>query len=135
MLIAGGLASCLPSIAQELDTQLPSNEDASESWYRTPASYKSNPRAIIHQKAMLRAQQRQARLETISWYQLPTGRPTVPVVWGTLVGPVSFPVPHPPGRVMPYSPWVATAVSVGPVPDAVHAESDRTTSRASQLRR
>jgi hypothetical protein len=132
VLVACCLANGPPSIADELETPLPPEDTTSETWYRSPPTYQPNPRAIIHQKAMLRAQQRQARLEAITWYQMPMSRPTVPVVWGSLVGPVSFPVRLPPGQVGYRSPWVATAVSVGQTPDNVHTDSARTSSLPSQ---
>jgi hypothetical protein len=97
------LAMCLPAAAQQPNAPPPAGDDASESWYRNNTEqqeYQPNPRAIIHEKAMARSKQRQARLEAINWYHMPSSRPTVSVLFGSPYFPAStLPMP---GR----RPWV-----------------------------
>jgi hypothetical protein len=69
------LIACSTLVAQEPDTQLPTQEQAGESWYRQ-STYQPNPRAIIHEKAFVRSSQRQARLAALSWYGVYNARPT-----------------------------------------------------------
>jgi hypothetical protein len=86
------LSSCLVayshSVAQETEQPLPPEEQTTESWYRQP-TYQPNPRAIIHEKAFVRASQRQSRLAAMSWYGMYNARPTAgPTPFTSLYSPV-----------------------------------------------
>jgi hypothetical protein len=79
MFVSICLANCPPAAAQEPETAPPADDDVSESWYssntdRQPA-YRPNPRAIVHERAILRANQRNARLASLAWYGMYNGRP------------------------------------------------------------
>ncbi len=78
-LLAGAcLGVCEPTLAQEEIVQ--SQEFAVErddSIYRdAPPAYSPDTRALIIQKAQVRAEQRQARIASMSWYGMSNSRPT-----------------------------------------------------------
>ncbi len=54
--------------AQEAETQSPADAQRSENYYYQQPNYQPNPRAIIHQKAIARSAQRDARLASLNWY-------------------------------------------------------------------
>jgi hypothetical protein len=82
-------AVCLTADAQEVERRLPVAEDASESWYRQEPTYEPNPRAIIHQKALARSNQRQSRLASLAWYGMYNARPSAaPTPFTSLYSPV-----------------------------------------------
>lgn len=63
--------------------------DRDESWYYRQPTYQPDTRAIIHQKAQVRAYQRQARLASLSWYGMYNARPTAaPTPFTSLYSPV-----------------------------------------------
>jgi hypothetical protein len=64
------------SHAQELPTGDDGAPQREESWYREQPAYKPDIQAIIHQKAQIRGDQRQARLASLSWYGMSNSRPT-----------------------------------------------------------
>lgn len=64
-----------PLAAQDFDSRARLDEGPDESLYYQQPTYGTSTRAIIHQKAQARAHQRQARLATLSWYSMSTGRP------------------------------------------------------------
>lgn len=66
----------LPAVAQETSRALAAAEDNSESKYYQPAMYQPVPRAIVQERAFVRANQRQARLASLAWYGMYNGRPT-----------------------------------------------------------
>jgi hypothetical protein len=84
------LAACAEiARAQEAKTQSPADEPRSESWYYQQPNYQPNPRAIIHQKALARSSQRDARLASLNWYGMYNARPTAaPTPFTTLYSPV-----------------------------------------------
>ena len=49
-------------------------EDRETTYYPQP-TYRPDPRVLVHQKAQARAQQRQARLASMSWYGMSNSRP------------------------------------------------------------
>ena len=77
VLVGSLLAMCAPTLADEFDRdgngddRSPVNQDRDDTWYYQPASqptsYQPNPLAIIHQKALVRSQQRQDRLAALNW--------------------------------------------------------------------
>ena len=73
------LTACSPASAQEV-THDEVTKDREESWYREQPTYKANTRALVQQKAQIRAEQRQARLASSAWYGMtnlrPNGAPT-----------------------------------------------------------
>jgi hypothetical protein len=85
-------------LVQGFDTQAPvvdlrgDETDYSGAAYTQPIqapSYEPNPRAIIHQNAQTRAQQRQLRMASMAWYGLSNSRPTAsPTPFTTLYSPV-----------------------------------------------
>jgi hypothetical protein len=68
----------------DVEVSSPVNQQRSqgrdESWYYQPSTepttYQPNPKAIIHQKALARSQQRSDRLAALNWYGMSNGRPT-----------------------------------------------------------
>jgi hypothetical protein len=58
-------------------------------YYQPPTTYRPDTRAIIHQKAQARAQERQARMASLSWYGMSNARPTAaPTPFTSLYSPV-----------------------------------------------
>jgi hypothetical protein len=52
-------------------------EDRDDSlYYQQSTDYQPNPRAIVQQKAMQRAQQRQLRIASMNWFGMSNSRPT-----------------------------------------------------------
>jgi hypothetical protein len=84
------LATCTTlAQAQNAKTQSPTDPPRSESWYYHESNYQPNPRAIIHQKALARSSQRDARLASLNWYGMYNARPTAaPTPFTTLYSPV-----------------------------------------------
>ena len=83
------LAADSTCLAQEVDKQSPADEQANESWYYRQPTYQPNPRAIIHERAFARSNQRQARLAAMSWYGMYNARPTAaPTPFTSLYSPV-----------------------------------------------
>jgi hypothetical protein len=83
------LASCVPVGAQEADAPTPADDDASESWYYKQPAYQPNPRAIIHERAFARANQRNSRLASLAWYGMYNGRPiAAPTPFTSIYSPV-----------------------------------------------
>jgi hypothetical protein len=81
--------ACAPATAQEAQTPVPADDQANESWYYRQPKYEPNPRAIIHERAFTRANQRQARLAAMSWYGMYNSRPTAaPTPFTSLYSPV-----------------------------------------------
>jgi hypothetical protein len=78
MLLTGlTLAIAGPAGADELSDRSNVRDDLDPSWsYQPLTTYQPNPRAIIHQKAMARAEQRATRLASLSWYGMSNLRPT-----------------------------------------------------------
>jgi hypothetical protein len=66
-----------PAWAEDLDRPEDARQDLGQSWYyQQSTAYQPNPRAIIHQKAMARAQQRAHRISSMNWYGMSNLRPT-----------------------------------------------------------
>ncbi|HEY4232352.1 MAG TPA: hypothetical protein VGM76_02920 [Lacipirellulaceae bacterium] len=77
-LFGGLLAIFAPSWAGEIAQPTKSRNDADESWtYQPPTSSVTTARAIVQQKAEIRAQQRMDRLAAQSWYGVSLSRPTL----------------------------------------------------------
>jgi hypothetical protein len=88
IVVGSCLIACSHCVAQKTEQPLPPEEQATESWYRQP-TYQPNPRAIIHEKAFVRANQRQSRLAAMSWYGMYNARPTAgPTPFTSLYSPV-----------------------------------------------
>jgi hypothetical protein len=93
-LVFGGLVvGSLPAYGDGPVRRTSVIEDVDESWYYEPATqptpYKPNPQSIIHQKAMVRAQQRSDRLAAMGWYGMMNARPTAaPTPFTSLYSPV-----------------------------------------------
>ena len=88
VILGSCLAACSNCLAQEVDRKLPPEEQTAESWYQQP-TYQPNPRAIIHEKAFVRANQRQSRLAAMSWYGMYNAGPTAgPTPFTSLYSPV-----------------------------------------------
>lgn len=63
------------AVAQELGQN--ATVDSGESWsYEQNYPERPDPRAIIQQKAMIRAQQRMDRMAAMQWYGMSNARPT-----------------------------------------------------------
>jgi hypothetical protein len=87
--IAICLAMCGVASAQKAGTKPAGDPQQGESWYYQQPNYQPNPRAIIHQKALARSNQRAARLASMSWYGMYNARPTAaPTPFMTLYSPV-----------------------------------------------
>lgn len=68
------LAACAPISAQEFRNFTAEIEERDSTYYSQPV-YRPNTRAIIHEKAAARAQQRQLRLASLNWYGMSNSRP------------------------------------------------------------
>ena len=99
LIVAIGLSmsASSPLAAQEFDGRARLDEGHDESLYYQQPSHRPDTRAIIHQKAQARASQRQARLASLAWYSMSTGRPaTASTPFTTHRGPVClFPSSRP----------------------------------------
>jgi hypothetical protein len=62
-------------LAQDFDRQARLEENHEDSLYYQQPAYRPNTRAIIHQKALARSEQRQARLASLDWYGISNARP------------------------------------------------------------
>ena len=77
-------------VSSPVNSNRPHERD--DSWYyqpaTTPTQYQPNPKAIIHQKAMARSQQRSDRLAAMNWYGMSNSRPTAaPTPFCTIYSP------------------------------------------------
>ena len=75
------VGACLvasPLFARDAADPQNASDEHEESWYhqKEPVAFKPDIRAIIFQKASVRAEQRQQRLAATSWYGMYNGRPT-----------------------------------------------------------
>jgi hypothetical protein len=88
-MLVGLCLAASSSLAQEPDSSAPVDGRTDESWYYKQPTYQPNPRAIIHEKAMARASQRQSRLASMAWYGMYNARPTAaPTPFTSLYSPV-----------------------------------------------
>ena len=79
-----GMGACLallatrPAAADETRGRSVRSDEAQQDWYNydEPSEYRPDPTAIIQQKAMIRAQQRQTRVASMQWYGMSNARPT-----------------------------------------------------------
>jgi hypothetical protein len=71
--LAVGAGACMA--AGDFMSSPPDDTTYEQSLYREPPSTKPSPQAIVQQKAMLRADQRQARLASSAWYGMSNSRP------------------------------------------------------------
>jgi len=69
------LAACSPITAQDFSTSLTTEIEERDSTYYSQPSYRPNSLAIIQQKALARAYQREARLASLNWYGMSNSRP------------------------------------------------------------
>jgi hypothetical protein len=78
LVVAACLAAPAPILGEE--QELLQSEDTAverdDSWYREQPAYKPDTRAIIIQKAQIRAEQRQERMASLAWYGMSNSRPT-----------------------------------------------------------
>lgn len=77
--VFGALATTTcPAAAQDGRVRTVRNDESETSWYQydEPTEYRPDPRAIVQQKAMLRAERRQSRLAAMKWYGMSNLRPT-----------------------------------------------------------
>jgi hypothetical protein len=83
------LAHCGVAPAQDAETASPAEQQRSESWYIQQPTYQLNARAMVHQKALARSNQRAARLASLNWYGMYNARPTAaPTPFTSLYSPV-----------------------------------------------
>ena len=90
-LLAGLIfATATRVLAEELDHGPSPRQNQDQTGYYQPLpNYQPNPRQIVHQKAMARAQQRAYRMASMSWYGMSNLRPTAsPTPFTTLYSPV-----------------------------------------------
>jgi hypothetical protein len=134
--IVVGLLVSFGTQANADDLQAPPvlNERTEADYYQpqVPPRYEPDTRAIVRQKAMLRAEQRTARLESRRWHERSSSRPTIVAsAWGSPYGAVSFPVPSGNYR---YSrpPFMSVAVSTGLDSGPVRADAGRTAAHSVQ---
>jgi hypothetical protein len=80
----------IASAQEPLQDHSPADAERDQTWYRQPSgSLQSDARAIIQQKAQVRAAQRDARLASMSWYGMYNSRPTAaPTPFTSLYSPV-----------------------------------------------
>ena len=74
----GLFTSTCPAADDFGDPEIRSN-DTDDDWYYhdEPTQTRPSPQAIIQQKAQVRAQHRQSRIEAMNWYGMSNSRPTV----------------------------------------------------------
>jgi hypothetical protein len=66
-----------PSKVREASVKEVVEVERDQTWYRQPeSSYRQDTRAIIQQKAQVRAAQRTARIASMNWYGMSNSRPT-----------------------------------------------------------
>ncbi|MCI0492562.1 MAG: hypothetical protein L0Z07_06475 [Planctomycetes bacterium] len=85
------ITSGRPAMAAEELEKTPVINDEAGDYYQYPQPRRDEPdaRAIIRQKAMVRSEQRQARLASMAWYGMCNARPTAaPTPFTTLYSPV-----------------------------------------------
>jgi len=68
------MAACAPITAQDFGSMTSELEARETSYYQQPV-YRPNTLSIIHEKAQVRAAQRQARLASLNWYGMSNSRP------------------------------------------------------------
>jgi len=85
-----GLCLTTSAAADEVAERRPATgEEGRESWYYQQPTYRSDARALVHQKAQVRALQRQSRLASLAWYGMYNARPTAaPTPFTSLYSPV-----------------------------------------------
>lgn len=78
ILVGIGFAVCTGTCLAAGDFMSTSNgeEQHEQSWYREQSTSKPDSRAIVQQKAQIRAEQRMSRLASLQWYGMSNGRPT-----------------------------------------------------------
>ncbi|MCC7474897.1 MAG: hypothetical protein IT425_05845 [Pirellulales bacterium] len=81
LLVGIGLASAVPATFaagafMSQSTPPTTVESRDESWYREQETRKPTPTEIVQHKAMIRAEQRMARMASMSWYGMSNSRPT-----------------------------------------------------------
>ena len=83
-----GWSALAPAAAQDFAGRAVEEDQDDSLYYRQP-TYRPNPQAIIHEKAQMRALQRQSRLASMSWYGMSNARPTAaPTPFTSLYSPV-----------------------------------------------
>lgn len=78
MLVGAGLTLGSPSLAAGDFMGLAATaaeEPKEQSWYREQTPAKPDSKAIVQQKAQIRAQQRMDRLASLNWYGMSNSRP------------------------------------------------------------
>jgi hypothetical protein len=75
LLIGACVAVVSPVAAQEAAVPPEAEVEREQSWYREQQISKADTRAIIIEKAQVRAYQRQERLASMSWYGMSNSRP------------------------------------------------------------
>jgi hypothetical protein len=68
------LAACAPISAQDFGSLTTEGDERNAALY-SPPTYRPNTRAIVHEKAQAYADQRRARLASLSWYGMSNSRP------------------------------------------------------------
>jgi hypothetical protein len=82
MFVAGSIwCACGAAFAADATAEPAAKTNTDETWEYHPTTpsapiYKPNPTAIVQQKSMIRAQQRQDRMAAQDWYGLSNSRPT-----------------------------------------------------------
>jgi hypothetical protein len=71
--MAGGTSFAAGNLANNTTTTATA-EDQQESWYREQSA-KPDAKAVVQQKAMVRADQRMARMASLQWYGMNNSRP------------------------------------------------------------
>jgi hypothetical protein len=79
LVVVGTIATASgPAAAEDSHVRPARAEQTDVSWYEydEQAEYRPNARAIVMQRAMLRAEQRQNRMAAMKWYGMSNSRPT-----------------------------------------------------------
>jgi hypothetical protein len=74
--LMASLAACICTLAGRGANAGEGDDAREQSWNREQVSPKKDARTIIQQKAQVRAEQRQERMATASWYGLSYSRPS-----------------------------------------------------------
>ena len=75
-IVSVSLSACSCFAAGTLLYANAEEETHDQSWNREQSSYRQDARAIVQQKAQARAEQRNDRLATSSWYGISNSRPS-----------------------------------------------------------
>jgi hypothetical protein len=90
LIVGVSISACSTAVAQQRGRQAKFEAvEVEDSLYYQQPTQRPDARAIIQQKAQMRAAQRNSRMASLSWYGMSNGRPTAaPTPFTSLYSPV-----------------------------------------------